>query len=145
MGRPARRFQSALEIFEDEVGKFTPRGVSLRYINRIVVPASPIEMTEYFTVPVVATHQPDAAIEEFVSRSRSVSPDGSIATTVTFASVGRHPVEGESAFILDIELEVPTPSDATFGTLGDLVGKLHYWENHEFESSITEKCRELFQ
>jgi uncharacterized protein (TIGR04255 family) len=140
----AQRFRSALEIFEDEVGKFTPRSVSLRYINRIVVPANAIDTTEYFTVPVVTTHQLDAQIQEFVSRSRSVSPDSSIVTTVTFASVG-HPVDGESAFILDIELEVPTPSDATFDALGESVGKLHYWENHEFESSITDKCRRLFQ
>lgn len=140
----SKRFRSALAIYESEIAKFTPRTVSLRYINRIVVPADSIETTDYFTVPVVTTHQPGARVHGFVSRSRSTSPESSITTTVTFASIG-HDIEGEAAFILDIELEVPTPSDATFDILEDLVGQLHYWENHEFESSITDKCRELFQ
>jgi uncharacterized protein (TIGR04255 family) len=141
----SQRFRTALETYRDEVAEFTPKSVSLRYINKIEVPAESIDTTEYFSVPIVTTHQPDARVHGFVSRSQSVSPRTSIATTVTFASVVGHAVEGESAFILDIELEVPTPSDASFEKLGELVGELHRWENHEFESSITDKCRELFK
>jgi uncharacterized protein (TIGR04255 family) len=140
----AKRFQWALSSYEREVAKFTPRSVSLRYINRIVVPAESVDTAEYFTVPVLTTHQPDARVRGFVSRSQSSSPKTSIITTVTFASVD-HDVKEESAFILDIELEMPTPSDATFEALGKLVDQLHYWENYEFESSIKDKCRELFQ
>ncbi len=140
-----RRFRSALDIYKDEVAEFTPKTVSLRYINRIEIPAESIDTTDYFTIPIVTTHQPDARIHGFMSRSQSRSPQTSIATTVTFASVVGHGVEGESAFILDIDLEVPAPSDASFEMLAELAGELHRWENHEFESSITDKCRELFK
>jgi uncharacterized protein (TIGR04255 family) len=141
----SQRFRSALDTYQDEVAKFTPRSVNLRYINRIEVAAESIDTTEYFNVPVVTSHQPDARLHGFLSRSQSFSPETSISTTVTFANVVGHPVEGESAFILDIELEVPAPSDAHFDQLSELAGKLHYWENHEFESNITDKCRELFK
>ena len=141
----SQRFRSALDIYRDEIAKFIPRSVSLRYINKIAVPAESIDTSEYFNVPVVTSHQPDARLNGFVSRSQSFSADTSISTTITFANVVGHPVEGESAFILDIELEVQTSSEPSFEELGELAGKLHYWENHEFESSITDKCRELFK
>lgn len=141
----SRRFRSALDIYKEEVAEFTPKTVSLRYINRIEIPAESIDTAEYFAVPIVTTHQPDARVHGFMSRSQSRSPQTSIATTVTFASVAGHAAEGESAFILDIELEVPTPGDASFERLAELAGELHRWENHEFESSITDKCRELFK
>jgi uncharacterized protein (TIGR04255 family) len=141
----AQRFRSALTIYQGEISEFTPRSVSLRYINKIAVPAESIDTSDYFNVPVLTSRQPDARLQGFVSRSQSFSPETSIATTITFASVVGHPVEGESAFILDIELEVQTSSDASFEELGELAGELHRWENHEFESSITDKCRELFK
>jgi uncharacterized protein (TIGR04255 family) len=141
----SQRFQVALDIYRNEVAEFTPRTISLRYINRIEIPSETVDTTDYFTIPILTTHQPDARVHGFVTRSQSLSPRTSIATTVTFASVAEHAVEGESAFILDIELEVPTPSDASSDKLAELAGELHRWENHEFESSITEKCRELFK
>jgi uncharacterized protein (TIGR04255 family) len=140
----SKRFRVALNIYRDEFGAYTPASVNLRYINRIVVPAETVETSEYFTVAVVTTHQPDARVHGFMSRSQSRSAQTLIGTTVTFATI-RHPVEGESAFILDIELEAPTPGDASVEKLGELVSELHRLENHEFESSITDKCRELFK
>ncbi|WP_134144577.1 TIGR04255 family protein [Mycobacteroides salmoniphilum] len=140
----SKRFQSALSIYQEEFGSFIPATVSLRYINRIVVPGVSVETSEYFNVPVVTTHQPDARVHGFVSRSQSRSPETEIGTTVTFASADGHTVENESAFILDIDLEIPAPPDATAETLGDLASLLHGWENHEFESSIKDKARDLF-
>ncbi|WP_156166452.1 TIGR04255 family protein [Mycobacterium haemophilum] len=140
----AQRFRRALDIFEKEVAEFKSASVSLRYINRIVIQGTAIDTSEYFTVPLVTTHQPNARIVGFFGRSQSISPETSINTTVTFASV-EHSVDGESAFILDIDLAMPTPSDAGHDKLAELVNELHHWENHEFESSITDKCRKLFK
>jgi uncharacterized protein (TIGR04255 family) len=140
----SQRFRDALAIYSQAVAEFTPATVSLRYINRIVVPGESVETTDYFNVPVVTPHQPDARVRTFVSRSESTSPETSIGTTVTFASVG-HAVEGESAFILDIDLSVAAPEDASLDKLVELAGQLHRLENHEFESSITDKCRKLFE
>lgn len=138
------RFRAALDVYRDEFGTFTPRSVSLRYINRIIVPGVSVATTDYLNVPVVTAHQPDARVRTFVSRSESTSPQTSIETTVTFASVA-HAVEGESAFILDIELATAAPVDVNVDGLVELAHQLHKWENHEFESSITDKCRKLFE
>lgn len=140
----AQRFRNAIDVYRREVAKFKPGGVSLRYINRIVVPGESVETTDYFKVPVVTPHQADARVHTFVSRSESTSPATSIRTTVTFASVA-HAVEGESAFILDLDLAVDAPPDASVEHLIDLAGQLHKWENHEFESSISDECRKLFE
>ncbi|GAA4296027.1 TIGR04255 family protein [Mycobacterium paraffinicum] len=139
----ATRFREALKAFRDEFGAFTPAAVSLRYINRVIVPGESVRPTDYFNVPVVMAHQPDSRTRAFVSRSESISAETSIETTVTFASVA-HAVEGESAFMLDIDLSIPAPSDADVDQMVELATVLHKWENHEFESSITDACRKLF-
>ena len=141
----AKRFREAIDIYREEIAEFVPASVSLRYINRVVIPGESVETTDYFNVPVVTTHQPGARVHGFLSRSQSRSPETSIATTVTFANVVGHDVEGESAFILDIDLTVPVSADVSVEGLGEHAAELHRWENHEFESSITDKCRELFE
>lgn len=139
-----KRFRAALKAYRDEFGAFTPASVGLRYINRVIVPGESVATTDYFNVPVVMAHQPDSRVRTFVSRSESTSAETSIATTVTFASVA-HPVEGESAFILDIDLTIPALADAEVDALVELASLLHKWENHEFESSITDASRKLFE
>ena len=81
----AKRFREALDIYRVEIAEFVPASVSLRYINRILIPGDSVETTYYFNVPVVTTHQLGARVHGFLSRSQSISPETSIATTVTFA------------------------------------------------------------
>jgi uncharacterized protein (TIGR04255 family) len=140
----ADRFRRAVDTFSKSVGAFSPASVSLRYINRIIIPEDQLDVSEYFKIPLVHAHQDNAVIQGFLSRSQSMSPETSISTTITFASA-EHPVADESAFILDIELEVPTAQDASVDDLIDAIEELHRRENLEFESSITPKCRELFK
>jgi uncharacterized protein (TIGR04255 family) len=140
----ATRFRKAIDVFEKSVCAFSPGSVNLRYINRIIIPKEELDISEYFTIPVVKPHQPDAMIQGFVSRSQSMSPQTSIGTTITFAST-EHAVAEESAFILDIELTAPAEESANVDELLEMMEELHRLENREFESSITQKCRELFK
>ncbi|SDE92351.1 TIGR04255 family protein [Mycolicibacterium neoaurum] len=140
----AERFQRAMSSFERAIAKFTPKTVSLRYINKIVVPSREVNLSTYFTVPIVVSHREGATLTNFVSRSQSLAPDG-VGITVTFGSAVGHEADNESAFILDIDLDVAAPADADFDRLCALAAELHRWENNEFESSITAKCRELFE
>lgn len=140
----AERFKRAMSSYEKAITKFMPKAVSLRYINKIVVQSAEVDLSTYFTVPIVLSHREGAALTNFVARSQSVAPDG-VGITVTFGSAVGHDAEHESAFILDIDLEVAAPADADFERLCELATELHRWENNEFESSITDKCRELFR
>jgi uncharacterized protein (TIGR04255 family) len=139
----ANRFRHAIDAFSKSVAAFTPASVNIRYINRIVIPTGEVDVSEYFNVPVVKSHQDDAVIQGFLARSQSVVPQTSATTTITFASTA-HSVEDESAFILDIELTQPVSGDASTDDLISAVEELHRLENREFESSITPRCRELF-
>lgn len=139
----ADRFRRAIVTFTDSIGTFSPASVNLRYINRIVIPAAALNVSDYFTIPLVRVKQDDAVIEGFVTRSQYVSSESSVSTTITFASQ-EHPADDESAFVLDIELSTPTEKDATTEDLIRSIENLHRLENVEFESSLTQKCRELF-
>jgi uncharacterized protein (TIGR04255 family) len=134
------RFEQASSVFRSTVGDFTPASASLRYINRIVIPESPLDISAYFTIPVVEAHHQGAAIQGFITRSQILLPAQSAQLTITFGS-HEHDVDEESAFLLDIEVAVP----ADTGNLIDTMELLHAIENVEFESSITDKCRELFK
>lgn len=140
----AERFRRAIDVFEKSIGTFSPKSVNLRYINRILIPEEELDISEYFSIPVVKAHQPHAMIQGFISRSESISPQTSIGTTITFAST-EHPVAEESAFILDIELTAPVEEAASVDQLLEMMEELHRLENREFESNITQKCRELFK
>jgi uncharacterized protein (TIGR04255 family) len=139
----ASRFQRAIEAFSKSVATFTPESVSIRYINRIVIPVGELNASDYFTVPIARSHQDNAVIQGFVARSQSVVPASGVATTITFAST-EHEVEDESAFILDIDLVQPMSDGASTEELMKAAEELHRLENLEFESSITGRCRELF-
>lgn len=141
----AERFQAAMTSYQKAIAKFTPKTVSLRYINKIVVPFKEVDLSTYFTVPIAFSHRKDAVLRNFVSRTESLCEDDGIGITVTFGSAAGHDVPEQSAFILDIDLEVPAPADADFSALCELASQLHHWENNEFESSITENSRELFR
>jgi uncharacterized protein (TIGR04255 family) len=139
----ADRFRRAIQAFSESVGPFKAKSVNLRYINRVVIPETKVDLDDYFNVPIYKSHQEDAVLQSIVARSQSVSPTSSVVTTVTFAST-THPAEDELAFILDIELSLPLTGDAGPDDLIKAVEELHRLENREFESTITPKCRELF-
>ncbi len=137
------RFRRALEAFSSAVSQFTPAQVSLRYINRVVVPASEINLSDYFRIPVIESHQKNAFLQGFIARSQSALPSQSAQLTITFGSNDQAAAE-ECAFLLDIEVSAPVPHDATTDALIEKMGALHTIENVEFESSITDECRRLF-
>jgi uncharacterized protein (TIGR04255 family) len=139
----ASRFRHAIDRFNVSVAPFVPATVNIRYINRIVIPLVQLDLSEYFTVPIATPHQDGAVVQGFVSRSQAIIPDSGVVITITFGSAP-HGVPDEAAFILDIELTVPVTGASSTDDLIMAVNELHRLENREFESSITDKCRSLF-
>lgn len=138
------RFRRGLAQYSTAVGPFEPSTVSLRYINRIVVPDTRFDTSEYLTIPVASAHQPGSSVTGFMSRSESILGDGATRLTITFATL-QPDQEDTSALLLDIEVVRDVAHDADLDALETVADELHTIENIEFESSITEKCRGLFR
>ncbi len=119
------------------------REVSLRYINRIPITADNIDTDDYFTIPIRTAQRGRASVARFLQRVESVLPDQETRTFLTFASLDSAPEAGR-ACLLDIELRRGVP-DVPVATALDVADDLKRLENEEFESLITERCRELFQ
>lgn len=139
-----RRFRRGLEQYTAALAAFQPSSVSLRYINRIVIPDNRFDVSHYFTIPLAEAHQAGSALTGFMSRSESVLGDGVTRLTITFATLRPEPNEA-SALLLDIEVVRDVAADSDLDALEAVADELHAIENNEFESSILDKCRELFQ
>lgn len=137
------RFERALTTFRGAVADFTPASLSLRYINMVVIPEPTVAVSDYFSIPIMPSHQEDSAIQGFITRAQMKLERRGVDLTVTFANNDAR--EGECAFLLDIEVAAPIVGDPSVEQLIDTVEVLHGIENVEFESSITPKCRELFK
>lgn len=139
------RFTTAADALFDARAELEATAVSIRYINRIVVPEPVVNTDDYFAISVPTAGEGTAPFSAFSIRVRSVLTDDPITCTTSFSFGGAD--DSGIAFLLDIELTRPL-GDADprqpaswLGILEDL----HARENREFESLITDRCRELFE
>ena len=137
------RFNRAATALFDARSELEATGLTIRYINRIVIPGD-INTDDYFTVPVRTAEEGTAPFANFMLRVQSVLTDDPITCITGFSSAD--PEDGGTPFMIDIELGTP---------IGDLDQKdpstwvaaledLHRREILEFESMITDDCRRLF-
>lgn len=139
-----RRLVDGFERLNEVVSVPGVSRVSIRYINRISVPLQAVDTDEYFTIPVRTAEAGKAGYSGFVSRVESVLRDGKTQANTIFASM---PSENPSEvnFLLDFEFyrdyNIPIELEGAYTDADEL----KVAENQEFESSITDKARELFQ
>jgi uncharacterized protein (TIGR04255 family) len=117
--------------------------VSVRYLNRIVInDAEAIETNDYFQIPIQTAEQGKARLANFISRVESVIDDATRVNCV-FASLQSPP--NEYAVLLDIEVVRIFEEHITVSEAFKQLARLRRIKNSEFEASITDKARELFQ
>lgn len=141
------RFNRAAEALFAARPELQADSLTIRYINRVIVPEPPINTDDYFTVPVRTAEEGTASFAAFSLRVQSILTEDPITCTTSFSSIeaaeGRDGVD----FVIDIELDRPT-SDLDRRTPSAWVAALedlHIRENREFESMITDHCRGLFE
>jgi len=139
-----QRIVKAKSDFEDLLRPAGIKRVALRYINRIVLPETDLDLGKYFTFFPMITDTPPGKMTSFFVRTQSVYNDKPVAMNFTFTDHGAK-TTGRAAFILDFDLfqewsNEPIPlSDAM-----SYVDDLRLRERAAFEDLITDKLREIF-
>ena len=137
-----QRIEQALDVYWDEV---QPKGVlwvSIRYINKIVIPKEAVEVESYLKcalpdVKGLPDHQ-----NSFLSRAGYVYDDG-VHLVLAQRSIDAPP-PNQVEFLLDIDViwanTEPVGKDEALAKAVDLRDR----ERVAFEAVITDKARELF-
>lgn len=137
------RLRAALETVS-QVATLPPIvQVSLRYINRIVIPEPRFNSDDYFNLKVQTAQGGKASFAGFLYRVESVLTDQVTRVTSTFATVDAP--AGQASFLLDLDFR---RSGLALADLDDIVAvadDLKAKENREFEDSITDETRKYFQ
>lgn len=132
------------EVYRTVANPERVTGLSLRYINRIDIPTSPVEIKDYLrTVPEVASGLPQQLQNFFFQVSLPVTELKAVATiTETPAASFR---EGGVSILFDLELyrteDLPTDIEG----LTKILREFRVRKNEIFELCITNKTRELFR
>lgn len=137
------RLEAALGCLRSVVEIKPVAQVSLRYVNRIVIPLSVVNTDDYFDLSVHTAEQARATYVGFLHRVESVLTDDVTRVTSTFASLESPP--SETHFLLDLDFRRPGLSTADLSEVLVIADDLKVKENLEFESCITERARELFR
>ncbi|MGH3273369.1 MAG: TIGR04255 family protein [Streptosporangiaceae bacterium] len=121
------------------------KAVSVRYINRIIIPEITFALRDYFNYWGADNGLPkpfDKRTTGFFYRTNALHNEQSENVTVTFGSADSGGSIG--TFILDIDLAhnftKPAKTDEVIDRMIDIQGSV----NSIFESLVTDKCRELF-
>ncbi|SMO58984.1 TIGR04255 family protein [Propioniciclava tarda] len=138
-GRLEQLVDLTKEIYGDQRGY---RSVSIRYINRIVIPSGAVDTDEYFTVPVPTALGGKAPFRSFISQVESALPN---ETTARIAFASLEPQDGgtNNQFLLDLDFKRPCQTSNLDEILA-IADELKNEENREFEARITDRTRSLF-
>ncbi len=118
--------------------------ISLRYINRILIPISPVKLEEFFDFyPFLGPRLPQEAVS-FIVGSEFVFANGRDRCRVQLINVPSD-TPGSSNFFLDIEYSLSQPKAVEVPSALDWVEGAHERVELIFEGCITERLRELFR
>lgn len=152
---PYERWESFLAEAEDMWHRYVARakpqgvtGVGVRFINRIDVPSSPVEIRDYLRTAVdVSPYLPQGVSSMFMQVD---VPLGQYDAVVTITSALSPPARsGFTSLILDIDAKRPVSLDRSApdfeASLVDVMAALRAAKNFVFEACITDATRGLIR
>lgn len=133
------------DLYANALGVQAVTKVSVRYINRIVIPGPIVELTDYFTAPPnVPKNLEYQNLSQFLSRVTVTIPDLHASATITQAPVPDSRLYGV-VILLDIDIikneRMPSSSEALWQTLD----RFREIKNSIFEANLTPRAKELFK
>lgn len=133
------------EIYANAVGVKEIVGLGVRYINQIVIPTAPIELTEYLAAPPdIPKSFPYQSFIDWLSRVTVAVPDLNAMAIITQAPADE-PRPDSLKILLDIDIvrrtTVIIDPEAMWATLD----RFRDLKNTIFEASLLDKAKELFR
>jgi len=117
--------------------------IGLRYINRIEIPEPQVELEKYFKFKPDLGDQLPHDIGNFLLHCvlpfKPIHSECNIRITNAVP-----PIDGKSAFILDIDFYLEEPMNATTGEISSWIESAHTQVENIFEGCITDNLRKLF-
>lgn len=129
--------------FDQKLAPATVNRIAVRYVNRIDIPSASIDLKEYFRTSPEIAPELQQGLSGFFMRLQIPQPDikGEVLFTQTIVPPS---TEGTVSVVLDIDLfrtvDIPSCDDGIW----QLFEALHVRKNEIFESSVTDRTRELF-
>lgn len=137
-----RRLRVAVEMLGDFVRATGLSQVGIRYINRVEIPSSGYDFTDYMTIGFSMPEAWPGRITAFLDRAEYAYPDERSRIAFTWASTESE--VGASAFIIDLDLLATVNEDERRAGGWGLLAELKARETAAFESLIQDKLREMF-
>ena len=135
------RIASALDAYWKVAKPDGVRWVSIRYINRIVIPGSDIRVEEYLRCASPEVHGLPEDYSNFVSRVEYLYPDN-VRLVLSQGSVIASPEHAE--FLLDLDVIWESTEPVQRDVALEKADNLRTRERVVFEAVITDKAREIF-
>jgi uncharacterized protein (TIGR04255 family) len=133
-------------IFVPIIRPLRIRAVKLRYINRILLPAveDKLDLDDYLKLGPRVPEGDKLSLLNFMNRNVAVDVKTGHLVTIVLAS--QQSESNKLPVIFDIAAADGTPLDSTdWGGVGTKIQSLRDLKNYVFESTLKEKCMELFQ
>lgn len=116
--------------------------VSLRYINRVDLDETNIQLGEYLTIQFTLPPAFPTQLGGFLDRVEVFYPDEPIKLTFTWASQPSE--EGRSSFVIDLDLTYNPTEPVSLPAATEMLQEMKRRETQAFEGLLQDKLRKVF-
>lgn len=135
------RIATALDAYHEVANPSGVQRIGLRYINRISVPSTTVQLEDYFACAPATVPQMPQQMTAFLHRDEYSYQDG-IKLILNFGSI--QAPRGESAFVLDLDVTWEGENAMSLADAMVHVESLHTREGEAFEALVRDPARNLF-
>ena len=133
------------EIYANAIGVNEITGLEGRYINQIIIPTAPVELTEYLTAPPdIPKGFPYQSFLDWLSRVTVAIPDLNAMAIITQAPA-EEPRPDSLKILLDIDIVRRNTATIDPEAMWATLDRFRILKNTIFEASLQDKAKELFR
>ncbi|MXY00656.1 MAG: TIGR04255 family protein [Chloroflexi bacterium] len=135
------RIMNALSCYWNVAKPHGAIRISLRYINRIALPARTVNIQDFLTCAIASSPKLPEVVTNFISQFEFRYPDGAVLAL----SQGSAPTpDNQPGFLLDLDIIQSFAQPSGLDLVEETLDELRSRERIAFEACITDQARELF-
>lgn len=138
------RIKEMLEVYKDIAHPAGIKRIGLRYINKIEIPVSEFDLSDYFNLQPTLPKQIPSQFGPIFMRVEIPYSANDGLLVLTFAS-NPSAQPNNSSFILDLDFATPVEHGCKFDNYFDWIEVAHKNVEIAFEACIKDRARNLFQ